>query len=183
MTIATRAGELWVFNKNYSQYIPVSLFEIQGWLGSPCIYIWECSAAGNLLDNFIKFAERRDVETFSQESPPKNYIPFLDSIQLAACKANETLPMCPELPADLFTSCLTSPMEIALRYFALHNQLPVNVGAEMVLRVPGDIKDRRTPLGELNWIFIAITDTIAWTTFPRHVFRRLYRQDLLVAAL
>lgn len=172
-----------MFNKNYSQYIPVSLLEIQGWVGSPCIYIWECSAAGNLLDNFIKFAERRDQDAFSQNPPPENYAPFLDSIQLAACKANETLPMCPELPADLFTSCLTSPMEIALRYFALHNQLPSDVTADLVLRVPGDIKDRRTPLGELNWIFIAITDTIAWTTFPRHVFRRLYRQDLLVAAL
>lgn len=179
----TPSGELWVFNKTYSQYIPVSLLEIQSWVGSPCIYIWECSAAGNLLDNFIKFAERRDQDAFSQNPSPDNYAPFLDSIQLAACKANETLPMCPELPADLFTSCLTSPMEIALRFFALHNQLPSDVTSDLVLRVPGDIKDRRTPLGELNWIFIAITDTIAWTTFPRHVFRRLYRQDLLVAAL
>ena len=164
----TPSGELWVFNKNYSQYIPLSLSELQGWLGSPCIYIWECSAAGNLLDNFIKFAERRDEEAQPHNTAPDSYFPYLDSIQLAACKAHETLPMCPELPADLFTSCLTSPMEIALRYFALHNQLPTDVTPEMVMRIPGDIKDRRTPLGELNWVFIAITDTIAWTTFPRY---------------
>jgi regulator-associated protein of mTOR len=53
----------------------------------------------------------------------------------------------------------------------------------MVMQLPGDLKDRRTPLGELNWIFTAITDTIAWTTFPRDVFTRLYRSDLLIASL
>ncbi len=53
----------------------------------------------------------------------------------------------------------------------------------MVMRITGDLKDRRTPLGELNWIFTAVTDTIAWSSFPREIFNRLFRQDLLVAAL
>lgn len=53
----------------------------------------------------------------------------------------------------------------------------------MVMRIPGDLKDRRTPLGELSWIFTAVTDTIAWTSLPRETFNRLFRQDLLVAAL
>lgn len=34
-------------------------------------------------------------------------------------------------------------------------------------RIPGRLNDRRTPLGELNWIFTAITDTIAWNVLPR----------------
>lgn len=38
-------------------------------------------------------------------------------------------------------------------------------------------------LGELNWIFTAVTDTIAWNTLPRDLFQRLFRQDLLVASL
>lgn len=38
-------------------------------------------------------------------------------------------------------------------------------------------------LGELNWIFTAITDTIAWNTIPREKFHKLFRQDLLVASL
>lgn len=36
-----------------------------------------------------------------------------------------------------------------------------------ISRVPGQLNDRRTMLGELNWIFTAITDTIAWNTLPR----------------
>lgn len=50
-------------------------------------------------------------------------------------------------------------------------------------RIPGQLNDRRTMLGELNWIFTAITDTIAWNTLPRDLFQKLFRQDLLVASL
>ncbi|EPQ60061.1 WD40 repeat-like protein [Gloeophyllum trabeum ATCC 11539] len=180
----TPSGELWCFNKQYTQYIPVSLADIQTWLGSPSVYIWDCSAAGHLLQNFNAFAEDRDKRKNLMEGGyPEGQSPFSESIQLAACAAHETLPSCPELPADLFTSCLTSPIDIALRYFVMNHQLPNNITADMVMQLPGDLKDRRTPLGELNWIFIAITDTIAWTTFPRELFTRLYRSDLLIASL
>ncbi|KAI0756148.1 hypothetical protein C8Q80DRAFT_1115762 [Daedaleopsis nitida] len=180
----TPSGELWCFNRNYTQYIPIALQEIQSWLRSPCIFIWDCSAAGNLLTNFVKFAELRDGEAkLHGGGYPEGMPPFSECIQLAACASDEQLPSCPELPADLFTSCLTSPIDIALRYFLLTNQLPNDISTDQVMQLPGDLKDRRTPLGELNWIFTAITDTIAWTTFPREVFTRLYRSDLLIASL
>ncbi|KAL6307817.1 hypothetical protein BKA93DRAFT_767971 [Sparassis latifolia] len=180
----TPSGEMWCFNKNYTQYIPVSLQELQGWLLSPCVYIWDCSAAGHLLQNFINFARKRDTDVaMNRGGYPEGTPPFSESIQLAACTADEQLPSCPELPADLFTSCLTSPIDIALRYFIMTHQLPNDITADMVMQLPGDLKDRRTPLGELNWIFTAITDTIAWTTFSRDIFTRLYRSDLLVASL
>ncbi|CAG7854180.1 Target of rapamycin complex 1 subunit mip1 {ECO:0000305/PubMed:18076573} Short=TORC1 subunit mip1 [Serendipita indica DSM 11827] len=180
----TSSGELWVFNKTYSQYIPVSLYDLQTWLGSPVVYVWDCSAAGNLVTNFIKYAKKRDEESVARHgghldgSPPHS-----SAIQLAACLATETLPMAPDMPADMFTSCLTSPIEMALRFYYLHQSPPPGVTLDMLHEVPGDLKDRRTPLGELNWIFTAVTDTIAWTSFPRPIFKRLFRQDLLVAAL
>lgn len=179
----TISGELWCFNRNYTQYIPVSLQEVQIWLGSPGVYIWDCSAAGNLLTNFNTYGERRDQETRLSGGFPEGTQPIMNSLQLAACGANENLPSCPELPADLFTACLTSPLDIALRYFIMNHQLPNNITADMVMQLPGDLKDRRTPLGELNWIFTAVTDTIAWTTFSREIFTRLYRCDLLIASL
>ena len=49
--------------------------------------------------------------------------------------------------------------------------------------IPGKETDRKTPRGELNWIFTAITDSIAWNTLPRALFQQLFRQDLLVASL
>jgi len=43
-----------------------------------------------------------------------------DCIQLAACEVGELLPMNPELPADIFTSCLTTPIKVALRWFVTY---------------------------------------------------------------
>lgn len=41
----------------------------------------------------------------------------------------------------------------------------------MIDRLPGIKKpnNRKLPYGELNWIFTAITDSIAWNVLPRHV--------------
>ena len=35
-----------------------------------------------------------------------------EGILLAACGANEMLPQNPDLPADVFTSCLTTPIKV-----------------------------------------------------------------------
>lgn len=194
----TAGGELWVFNKNYTQYIPVSVYDLQTWLGSPCIFVYDCSNAGNILLAFNKFAQSRDAEV-NRQTPVKVHIepddpsnqnlpfnkifPLSQCIQIAACQANEVLPMSPDLPADLLTCCLTTPIEIALQWVIIHDPLIKNVTKEMVMKLPGKLNDRRTPLGELNWIFTAITDTIAWNTLTPEMFQRLFRQDLMVAAL
>lgn len=111
------------------------------------------------------------------------WTPLSDCIQLAACRPNEMLPMHPDLPADIFTCCLTTPIEIALRWFVSENLLVKSITTDMLKKIPGRLNDRRTPLGELNWIFTAITDTIAWNSLPHALFQKLFRQDLMVAAL
>ncbi|WFD02166.1 Target of rapamycin complex 1 subunit kog1 [Malassezia obtusa] len=198
----TPGGEIWVFNKAYTQYIPLTLYDLQTWLGSPCIYVWDTSAAGNIVNHFRALGEARAEEeakaalSEGREPPPlpnpdgitidahgEPQFPLRESIHLAACGAEEILPMNPDLPADLFTCCLTSPIEIALRWFVLQNPLPSALNVDMVMNIPGRLQDRRTPLGELNWILTAVTDTIAWTVLPRALFRRFFRDDLMVAAL
>lgn len=179
----TASGEIWVFNRGYTQYIPVSLYDLQSWLGAPCIFVYDCHAAGFIVSNYLRFVEKRKVDEQNGNkdpgAPPAKA--FEDCIHLAACASDETLPMHPELPADLFTSCLTSPIEMAVRWFVLQSSLTKKYYT--CLTIPGRISERRTPLGELNWIFTSITDTIAWTLFPRPLFKKLFRQDLVVAAL
>lgn len=123
---------------------------------------------------------------------------------MGACSKHERLPLHPALPADMFTACLTTPIRASLHYFLIRENpnLPLNsqqvqsdtllkstiltsvdVTTRMLADIPGKVSDRRTMLGELNWIFTAITDSIAWCALDQHLFKRLYRQDLLVAAL
>ncbi|KXX76681.1 WD repeat-containing protein mip1 [Madurella mycetomatis] len=181
----TASGEIWVFNKNYTQYIPVSLYDLQQWLQAPTIFVWDCSEAGNILKNYHKFVEKHEQEEDEQAAKDPNYekMNFRPYIHLAACNAKENLPTNPLLPADLFTCCLTTPIEMALWFFVLQNPLKTDLTPERAKKLGGRLQERRTPLGELNWIFTAITDTIAWTTLPRPLFRKFFRQDLMVAAL
>ncbi|KAJ4944769.1 hypothetical protein JOQ06_013309 [Pogonophryne albipinna] len=155
-------GEIWVFNKNYTQYIPLSIYDLQTWMGSPSIFVYDCSNAGIIVKSFKQFALQREQELEdycgtpappdSDSSPqtqkrndvlgkigtdPSARLPLTpvaainpshplaqmplppsmkNCIQLAACEASELLPMNPDLPADLFTSCLTTPIKIALRW-------------------------------------------------------------------
>ncbi|RMZ78426.1 hypothetical protein DV738_g3854, partial [Chaetothyriales sp. CBS 135597] len=186
--LPTASGELWVFNKNYTQYIPVGIYDLQAWLAGPSIFVYDVSHAGNILHNFDTFLAKHEKENaeIKLRDPQAQVQNYSDCIQLAACGRNEKLPTNPDLPADLFTSCLTTPIEIALRWFIM--QSPIPLGIESVLErpsidVPGRLQDRRSPLGELNWIFTAVTDSIAWNTLPRPLFKKLFRQDLMVAAL
>uniref|UniRef100_A0A8B9Q5T1 Regulatory-associated protein of mTOR n=1 Tax=Apteryx owenii TaxID=8824 RepID=A0A8B9Q5T1_APTOW len=177
---------------NYTQYIPLSIYDLQTWMGSPSIFVYDCSNAGLIVKSFKQFALQREQElevAAINPNHPLAQMPLPPSmkncIQLAACEANELLPMIPDLPADLFTSCLTTPIKIALRWFCMQKsvRLVPGVTLDLIEKIPGRLNDRRTPLGELNWIFTAITDTIAWNVLPRDLFQKLFRQDLLVASL
>lgn len=184
--LPTASGELWVFNKTYTQYMPISLYDLQTWLAGPSLFVYDVSHAGNILSNFDVFVEKhnKDNEEALARDPKAQVQNYNDCIQLAACDRNEMLPTNPDLPADLFTCCLTTPIDIALRWFVLQSPLdwPVTIDDNKI-PVPGRLQDRRSPLGELNWIFTAITDTIAWNTLERPLFKKLFRQDLMVAAL
>lgn len=289
----TPNGEIWVFNEKYTQYIPLAIFDLQRWLGTPAIYVFDCSSAGSIVESYLESAKhhKRDyemqlikytaqqqaqqqivldntnvveagqqgrsannllhqqstklrstlntnevsqqqqhqrattttattngtgpannnnnnnnstatakdndknnpdsIETQQQpqmniyKGPPIKPPDYESCFHLAACEANQLLPMQPDLPADLFTSCLTTPIKMALRWFIQKNnfRLMPGITLDLVDKIPGSIVDRKSMFGELNWIFTAVTDTIAWDVLPRQVFQRLYRQDLLVASL
>ncbi|PNT65576.1 regulatory-associated protein of TOR 2 isoform X2 [Brachypodium distachyon] len=170
----TANGEIWVFNKSYTQYIPLPITDLDSWLKTPSIYVFDCSAAGMIVKAFL---ERLDWSSSSSASSSK------DCILLAACEAHQTLPQSAEYPADVFTACLTTPIKMALHWFCKRSLFRGSLDHSLIDQIPGRQNDRKTLLGELNWIFTAITDTIAWNVLPHDLFQRLFRQDLLVASL
>ncbi|RMX81449.1 hypothetical protein D0869_06800 [Hortaea werneckii] len=187
----TGSGEVWCFNRSYTQYIPIGLNDLSEWVGAPGLWVWDCSNAGGIIKNFLESvakhaqnqaeALKRDPNRAQQGPDTK----WEDCIHLAACRENEVLPTNPQLPADIFTSCLTTPIAMAVGFFLLQNPLPSTstISLEAARNIPGKVSERRTPLGELNWIFTAITDTIAWNCLSKPLFKKLFRQDLMVAAL
>ncbi|KAJ6232937.1 regulatory-associated protein of mtor [Anaeramoeba flamelloides] len=181
--------EIWVFNDDYTQYIPSTIRELRSWIGSPSIYVFDCSSAGILADNFIKTknkkADKKEKISVILDETTKSMT--LETIVLFSCSAYENLPTDSNMPADLFTSCLTTPIKIALRWHVCSkfssNTLLQKIDLEMLENIPGKLSDRSSLLGELNWIFTSITDTIAWNTLSNDYFQKLYRQDLMIASL
>ena len=55
-------GEIWVFNRSYTQYIPLSIYALQTWMWSPSIYVFDCSNAGMIVDAFQQFADQHQRE-------------------------------------------------------------------------------------------------------------------------
>ncbi|KAL9398912.1 hypothetical protein Peur_007873 [Populus x canadensis] len=170
----TANGEIWLFNKSYTQYIPLPVSDLDSWLRTPSIYVFDCSAAGMVVNAFL---ELHDWNASGSAGSTR------DCILLAACEAHETLPQSDEFPADVFTSCLTTPIKMALKWFYRRSLLCDSLDYSLIDKIPGRQNDRKTLLGELNWIFTAVTDTIAWNVLPRDLFQKLFRQDLLVASL
>ncbi|GME81644.1 unnamed protein product [Ambrosiozyma monospora] len=156
------------------------------------LQVVNCGAAGNVIENNKRFVQKRIDDEANRNSDPNAPSPvssYLESFQFAACRSDETLPLNPDLPADLFTSCLLTPIDISLKWFLMTSPLNKN-GEYDVLKnkegdivIPGKTSERKSPLGELSWILIAVTDSIAWNTISRPLFKKLFRQDLMVAAL
>ena len=205
----TANGEIWLFDKHHTNYIPLSVTDLRRWIGKPSIVVLDCSGAGVLMPFFTTTLHdptpnaavstgtgsynRLSSTTMGDNSDPSDattsgaeYLKAIrDTIVLCPTAQGEWLPLNPEFPADLFTSCLTTPIPIALRWFVHQNPLSTQ-GLDLDTiadAIPGKLTDRKTPLGELNWIFTAITDTIAWNVLPSPLFQRLFRQDLLVASM
>jgi WD40 repeat protein len=186
-------GEIWVFDKNHTQYIPLCVTDMRQWIGKPTIIVLDCSTAGILMPYLTAPIESSD-STPSQTPDPSDFATYdietaasmwvRETIVLAPTSDKECLPMHPDYPADIFTSCLTTPIKVALRWFIRRNpQSMGDLDPDIVDAIPGKSDDRKTPLGELNWIFTSVTDSIAWNVLPKPLFQRLFRQDLLVASM
>ena len=63
----TANGEIWVFNQSYTQYIPLSIYDLQTCMGAPSIYVYDCSNAGVIINWFQQFAEQHDHEIEVEE--------------------------------------------------------------------------------------------------------------------
>lgn len=101
------------------------------------------------------------------------------------------MPTNPALPADFFTACLTAPLKTML-YVTNHvASTRVLTSASYSHRyvspascdVPGDLSDKATPLGFLDWLLTSVCDAMAYEVVPLLRFQLLFREDITLAGL
>lgn len=160
----TANGEIWVFDRNHTQYIPLNVTDLRQWMGKPSIVVLDCSSAGILMPFLTAPLESSNgsgtahLQNESIHSPARDDMEAAasqwvrDTIVLCPTSEKEWLPMHPDYPADVFTSCLTTPIKMALRWFVRRNPQSMHgLNPDAVDEIPGKANDRKTPLGELNW--------------------------------
>lgn len=165
----TANGEIWLFDKHHTNYIPLSVTDLRRWIGRPSIVVLDCSGAGVLMPFFKAVLEGSTSATAldplpsSHPTPPpggsgasgsrsgeESYLKGIrDTIVLCPTSQGEWLPLNPMFPADLFTSCLTTPIAVALRWFTRQTPLSTQgLDVETIAdSIPGKLTDRKTPLG------------------------------------
>lgn len=173
-------GELWFFNETYTEYVPARVVDVASWLGAPRLMIFDCPCSErviSMLGSHFGDSQRQALE----DGGP------LPLVALGATSMGERLPIPGVFPADVFTACLTKPLEMAIQ---MSMQRSARSGdqygmraADVLSRLPGTLGERRSPLGELNWVLTAITDAIAWALLPQPLFSRLFRQDVTLSAM
>eukprot|EP00494_Astrolonche_serrata_P025484 UN25745 len=52
--MATANGEIWCFNKEFTQYISFSIMDLQSGMGNPAVFILDCSGAENIVNYWLK---------------------------------------------------------------------------------------------------------------------------------
>ena len=66
----------------------------------------------------------------------------------------------------------------------MQNQYTMShVSVDLCEHIPGKESDRTSFLGELFWIYTAVTETIAWCVLSSAEFQKYLRQELLTSAL
>ena len=98
----------------------MSRYAVEGWLH----YAKQRQESSNSNSNAEGGFDRNEnptndlahATTSANESETNNFSSYLDQIiLLAPCGPEETLPLDPKYPADIFTACLTTPIKIAMR--------------------------------------------------------------------
>lgn len=159
----TANGEIWLFDKHHTNYIPLSVTDLRRWIGRPSIVVLDCSGAGVLMPFFTAALEGSTSAAMldpssnpsggsggGSRSGEESYLRGIrDTVVLCPTSQGEWLPLNPMFPADIFTSCLTTPIAVALRWFVRQSPLSTQgLDLETIAdAIPGKLTDRKTPLG------------------------------------
>lgn len=101
----TANGEIWVFDKNHTEYIPLSVTDLRQWMGKPSIVVLDCSSAGILIPVLTAPIQETPPGTpplISQASTAKP----MDVETAASHWVKDTIVLCPTAEGGTLQFCL-----------------------------------------------------------------------------
>lgn len=218
-------GEIWMFDENFTLYVPVSMYTIHRALRTKAVYVFDCAKCGNIMkymENIIQTENDRyrvlqklkkrvrmsngnskvpnailSEEQSDEESDEDINEPIgVGDIIMFGCCDDEQIPEINGYPKDLFTSCLTTPLRIALKFWQKNNSLIEDVPDSFIDLLfedqkrkkqsrPNSKNDINSKTAELRIVLDSVLDMIAWDLFSNklELFRTLFRKDELLASL
>lgn len=156
-------------------------------LKPPAWLIFDCSNAGSILKTLEKTATEK-INSISEKNNASNYvrpIDWKDWFCICATDVNEDLPIDPHIPRDFLTSCLLSPVKMAVICHIIQYYRTTIVNDYFPLdQMNSPLLSEDSPLySALQRTLSAITDSIAVDSLSPDVFRLLFRKDRLTMVL
>lgn len=164
----TDKGEIWMLGKN-QKCQAFDIIELGKTLDGLTFIVLDVDSAGSVLKAWK--ANRL------HEKKPNVFL-------FCACSASEKLPQQPALPADLLTSCLTTPLRMAIEWYLYRSPQALLLPNVSVASIRAISTQPEAPLfQEMYLVLNAVLDTVAWGVLPHRVFSALFRHDHITKTL
>lgn len=165
---------MWCSERRSRDFMPFKLGDLFLRLQPPTWYIFDCSNAAVAIEAFERASSLPDRD---RSFNPKDWV------CICASDVGEELPQDPRLPCDFLTSCILSPVKIAMICHILQHYRTLATG-KFPLELPrANMWWESRDAGRLGITLAAIADAIAADGMDPGMYSRMFRMDRLSAVL
>ena len=167
---------LWSSEKRSTDFHPFKLSEIFIRLKPPTWFIFDCSNAAAVISTFRETARLKKKDK-------QGGIDWDDWFCICATDKNENLPSDPRMPRDFLTSCILTPVKMAIICHILQHYRVNLVSHKFPLEVTCQHLWNDRDSNKLSLTLSALTDAIAADSLSSELYHRIFRCDRLSAVM
>ena len=165
---------IWCSERRSREFVPFPLATLFEKLQPPTWFLFDCSNAAVVLDQFKETARRLSA----MDNPEQ--VDWNDWMCICATGEGEELPDDPRLPRDFLTSTILSPIQMAVICHMLQfYRMILFSSPSFPLEAPCQHlwSDKSSESKELSNALAAITDAIAADSLPQELYQKLFKTD------
>lgn len=176
---ASKRGSIFIHKSNPSEFVEYPIENLLRIMKTPSFFIFDCDYSGK----FIKSVSD-GYEKIKKEQKVNSSCDFNDWLCLCATGNEEKIPTDNQLPRDILTSCLLSPIQTSLVSHILQYYRTSFPGPDFPLQyIKHTLTERKFPFDVFDNLFKTIVNSIISDFLEPKLYKRLFRKDKLVASL